>query len=166
MRCNSIGHMMRIGWSRCRKKNNFFQPVASLMLLMVFLSGCPGREDSLSMGDFSYRGNTPAELLAYLQVKSGSDCPTVAVGDAPEFWIRADDVANLMQLVGSDELSANVHSVSSSFLDCRLSTVGREAAFLITGFRQGQYPPELNSGNAEYNVREIRRWWQTYRPAK
>ena len=41
----------------------------------------------------------------------------------------------------------------------RRSTVGREAAFLIDGYRQRKYPPELSSDRAP-DPGEIRRWWQ------
>ncbi|WP_136795893.1 hypothetical protein [Desulfosediminicola ganghwensis] len=112
--------------------------------------------------DFSYGDVPPAGIIDYLKRQRVMPCPTVAVPNASPSWLRDMNIAELIPLLASEEACANVHSVYSSYRDCRMSTVGREAAFLIEGFRLGRYPPEMNSGNARLGVQVIEQWWGEY----
>jgi hypothetical protein len=95
--------------------------------------------------------------------------PTFAfysVSNAPSDWIRESDIPKLISLLDSKEKCANVSAYHSSYLDPKPSTVGREAAFLIKGFREGKYPPDLNSSMAEIYIEEIKLWGKLYLAAK
>ncbi len=39
------------------------------------------------------------------------------------------------------------------------SAIGRETAFLIEGYRKGEYPSEPNSLSRNYEIAELHRWW-------
>lgn len=136
---------------------NFFFGVVCLVCSSSCSKTIPTGIDEFSSK--TYKRSTPIELIAYLQHQGGKHCPTIAVDNAPISWLQKKDVAALIPLLWSEQACANVHSVYSSFRDCRPSTVGREAAFLIHGFRQGKYPPMMNSGTARLDRQELEQWW-------
>jgi len=154
---NSSSHVP--GSSRLVSLGVFFGVVC-----VACISGC-SKAIPAGIDDFScqrYTGYTPIELITYLQHQGGKHCPTIAVDNAPASWLQNMDVAALMPLLWSDQTCANVHSIYSSFRDCQPSTVGREAAFMIQGFRQGKYPPMMNSGTAQLDRQELEQWWADY----
>lgn len=140
-------------------------PHLFVAVFLALITGC-GKWADQADGEFLYEGKAPVDLLRYVQQKSGKPCPSIAVTYAPESWIKETDVAELIPLLQSNEVCANVHSIYSSFMDCRSSTLGKEAAFLIQGYRKGTYPPEMNSGNASFDVDEIRGWWKNYQETR
>lgn len=77
-------------------------------------------------------------------------------------WLKATDVPELLALLDSKDPCGSVAMEASSYYESGLSTVGQEAAFLIEGFRRGQYPPGLNSTRMELNSEELRTWWREY----
>lgn len=134
------------------------------VVCVACISGCSKTisADTDSISYQAYAKYTPIELIAYLQHQGGKHCPTIAVDNAPASWLQKMDVAVLMPLLRSDQTCANVHSIYSSFRDCQPSTVSREAAFMIQGFRQGKYPPMMNSGTAQLDRQELEQWWADY----
>jgi len=129
--------------------------------LAVMLSSCATRTHSDHDGDtFDWKHADPLGFLEFLKAKQGEPCPTFAVEGVPDTWVTKEHIPQLMELLDSDEPCANVHSVYSSFHDCRKSTIGNEAAFLVEGFRTGRYPPEMNSGRYQLNGEKIRRVYE------
>ena len=77
-------------------------------------------------------------------------------------WVKKGDIPKLLFLLDSSDTCANVTNVSSSFLDLNRSTVGREAAFLIMGFRCNLYPPSFHSNAFVWPRDSILLWWKQY----
>jgi len=113
---------------------------------------------------FDYERYSPLEFLEYLklgrQEAKGPFTSCMTVWSCPDSWIRREHLAPLADLLDSDEPCAAVVSAISSTLPWGGSTVGREAAFLMAGFRQGRYPPGLHSGTV--NIAAVKAWWQAY----
>ncbi len=83
--------------------------------------------------------------------------------DSHKNWVSVQDIPALIRLLDSQTSCASVALAISSFISIGTSTVGHEAAFLIEGFRRGQYPPELNSSRWEADKKEILAWWNKYK---
>jgi len=78
-------------------------------------------------------------------------------------WIHEEDIPELIALLNSNEPCAQVISIFSSYVPEGIpqSTIGREAAFLIDGFRKGRYPPDLDSMHYyNFDKSEIEIWWK------
>jgi hypothetical protein len=149
---------------------------ASIVTISVLL-GCTTREperahevsfafggpiDPAAHGDtFEWQSKGPTDFLEFLSSRDGYTVWGVHKG-----WIRAQDIPDLIRLIDSQEPCGDVKMSISSHIHWGHSTVGREAAFLIQGFRKGEYPPELNSIRFDYSAEEIREWWAEYDPDK
>jgi hypothetical protein len=113
-------------------------------------------EDPTKYGDtFDWDNLGPLEFLDRLREGTG----TYVVVHEHGGWVKEEHLSVLVSLLDSDEPCMNVKSVFSSFLETAPSTVGNEAAYLINGFRKGEYPPGLNSTRPRPNKEEIREWW-------
>ena len=87
---------------------------------------------------------TPVEFLSVL--KQGQPTVECIFREPIKNWISKKDLPGLLALTGSTEPCPSVALMSSSYYDSRNhSTVGQEAAFMLEGYRKGEYPPELNS---------------------
>jgi len=142
--------------------------VALFITILGLITSCTlyhesGKGPEISSDGFEWQTSGPLELLSLLKDKGHGVCPTYMVHGVTGGWVKEEHLAGLISLLGSDEPCANVCRTISSFRDCNTSTVGKEAAYLIEGFRRGEYPPDLNSGRARFNNDEIRRWWQDYK---
>lgn len=115
------------------------------------------REISISTSQLDYVEQGPLDLLDILR---SWPTPVWLAPMMPPGWIEESDVPALIALLDSEEPCANVQSMLSSFIDTTRSTVGREAAYLIAGFRHDHYPPGLNSTRYDLDADEIRRWWK------
>lgn len=60
-------------------------------------------------------------------------------------WVLEQDIPGLVALLERTNSCAPVVAVTSSQIPREPSTVAREAAFMIHGFRTGYYPPEISS---------------------
>ncbi|WP_300673980.1 hypothetical protein [Desulfoluna sp.] len=131
-----------------------------LFAVVCLMSSCAAQVTAPrdSDTDFVWKAGSLA-TLDVLKAKKDEPCPTVGLDGIPDAWVTEADLPQLMALLDSTDPCANVFSLYSSFRDCRASTVGHEAAFIIEGFRKGRYPPELNSGQADLNIEEIKIWW-------
>ncbi len=77
-------------------------------------------------------------------------------------WIAPEELPILVRYLNSGELCASVMSSVSSYLPCQPSTVGREAAYLLEGFRVNRYPPKLNSSRFNYSTKGLKLWVDSY----
>ncbi len=111
---------------------------------------------------FDWDNSSPIDFLELLKSKKNEKCPTYSVFGMHGKWVRINHIPDLVALLDSKEPCANVCSIYSSFRDCNKSTIGREAAFIIEGFRRGKYPPEINSGRTHEQLDEIKKWWEGY----
>ncbi len=144
--------------------------VLSVMLSSVFFNAeCSlGAEREMSAGAMSKI--TPLEFLDRLTnfdkkcVASTSYAFTI-VGSTKS-WLKESDVYKLAQRLNSDKPSLSATSALSSFLPTAASTEKNEAAFLIRGFIEKQYPPSICStyGTPD-NVRLAKEWLNEH-PAK
>jgi hypothetical protein len=97
--------------------------------------------------------------LEWLEVLKRCERNSVGSPLFPFGWVKESDLPVLMELIDSTEPCANVKHLASSSMDSSPSTVGNEAAFLVEGFRQDQYPPRLNSTRPPCDIEEIKAWW-------
>ena len=127
-----------------------------------FVSGLAG-PDQLVDG-FDFQSGSPVEFLSLLKATDG----WISVDGFHHEWIHEEDVADLIPLMSSQESCAAVVSTLSSRIPTTESTVGREAALLIEGYRRGRYPSFLVSDHAHSTPQELRdleQWcaeFQTY----
>jgi len=142
----------------------------AIVCLMLFgFVGCSDRSASspsestlpevVSEEHVDWSKKRPADLLEELKRRPNS---IYTIWFVPENWITKEDVSCLMTLLDSEEPCASTVSAISSDLGRWGSTVGHEACFLIQGFREGRYPPELNSSRFTPNRAEIRQWWEEF----
>jgi hypothetical protein len=106
---------------------------------------------------FDWQSRGPIEFIDLLKERDGYTVRGVHRG-----WLKPVDIPPLVDLLDSQEPCGDVKMSISSYYHAGLSTVGREAAFLIQGFRKGEYPPGLNSIHFEYEIEEILNWWNNY----
>jgi hypothetical protein len=132
----------------------------------------PLSPDELRHQDFDFQTKGPLEFLEFLSFDSSTsdDFHSYTVWGTHRGWILESDVPELIKQLDSTEPCAPVKKAISSFLSTRLSTVGREAAFLVEGFRSdvkntgyGGYPASWNSDRGFAREKEaILDWWEDY----
>jgi hypothetical protein len=136
--------------------------------------------------DFDWGKNGPLEFIELLKMKDhvpwyfvvnevNPTCennPTIscsyqawqyAIFEVHDNWISISDIPKLIELLNDDTPCANVAMGISSLISNGASTVGHEAAFMIEGFRKGEYPPSLNSSNYKYDKKDILEWWSKFK---
>jgi hypothetical protein len=87
---------------------------------------------------------TPVEFLNVLKKEPATE--ECLFRDPIKNWISKKDLPALLSLTDSDEPCPSVALMRSSYYDTRNhSTVGQEAAFMLEGYRKGEYPPGPNS---------------------
>jgi len=107
---------------------------------------------------FSAEEVLPVEFLIGI---SQTDALNATIEGNTDGWIEEHHLSVLMELVESDISCAHVMTLRSSIRGNRRSTVGRQALFMIEGFRAGKYPPKLSSMQSKLSVEDARQWWQT-----
>lgn len=108
----------------------------------------------LLIGGMSQEGDA-LKLLRHL--KEEATAPYIFRTQIPGL-VKKSDLPSLVALLSSTEKCMPVALEVSSVIRLE-STVGDEAAFMIEGFREGRYPPGLNS--RAYSVKEkaeLRQW--------
>lgn len=122
------------------------------------------RSDSSVYGDFfDWHDKSPADFLNMLKKRTAQH--PFSVSGVHVNWIKASDIPGLIELLDSSEPCAPVNRAVSSYAELNGSTIGEEAAFLIIGFKKGEYPPSLNSTRPRLNHRvkdELKKWWQEF----
>lgn len=84
----------------------------------------------------------PQGFLKYLRTHC---CAVVTVMTAPKNWIKQNDVTALKRSLNDNRPAAPVMSRISSIRCDKPSTVKNEAKFLLLGFKEKRYPPQLAS---------------------
>ncbi len=109
---------------------------------------------------FDWESKSPFDLIILLKNNKTS---SYMVARTHKNWVKKKHLTGLVKLIDSSERCANVFSMWSSYLDSNWSTVGNEAAYLIEGYRDGQYPHGLNSTRPKPDRENILKWWQNFR---
>lgn len=91
---------------------------------------------------FDLKDTNPLALLDLLQ--RGKEQKMFTVPAPVATWVKKEHLPALIKLLDSKEECMSVALEASSTIRMG-STVGDEAAFLIAGYRAGQYPPALSS---------------------
>ncbi len=117
--------------------------------------------DAETMSPLAYLDEL-ARIYRDRAAKDGDVYP-VSLQCSRERWVHAEHIPALLDLLESREPTVPVVSTFSSRLDVGASTVGKQAAFLIDAFREGTYPPDLNSPLDDPDVAAYRAWWEQCR---
>ena len=137
--------------------------VLILFLQFAFLFGTalPQRSDPgiRPLGLVRIDSIGPIEFLDSLRKMPQTICTVIPRND----WVKQFHIPIFLALLDSRDSCPNVTSMLSSFWDNHKSTIGREAAFLILGFRRGKYPPLGNSIQMKWTKSEILQWWKEWR---
>jgi hypothetical protein len=168
----------RASWPSSRRgarRHRIFMRLASIIFSAALLVGCssPGtrphmfsnewRENPKKYGDsFDWNNGSPVEFLELLK-QSGD---TYSVLGFHHGWIRASDIEPLMRRLDAQTPCAFVVSTACSQLPRGRSTEGREAAFLLEGYRCHYYPPMLSSGDFAPDPAALRRWYRVWNTRK
>jgi len=112
-------------------------------------------------GQFDYDSRSPLEFLEYLKLKQqeqpDNTFACVRVLGVPSSWIDESHLAELADVLDSEESCASTVSLFSSIWPMAPSTVGQEAAFLMEGFRKGRYSPAQLSSSID--IADVKAWW-------
>lgn len=127
------------------------------------------RRYETSKGHFKFKSHSPIVFIHYLELKhrekeAGAAGSWVTIRAVPDSWIKEAHLSRLAALLDSREPCASVMAAESSRHPRGGSTVGREAAFLMDGFRKDRYPPAVTSESVD--VSNVKAWWDTYRAGK
>ena len=122
--------------------------MSTMLSLFLFLTSA-SRADT---PDFSKQH--PVDLLKYLQKHC---CAAVTVMITKEDWITEADVQQLKKYLHDNRPAAPVYNPLSSRLCTGKSTVKREALYLIRGFQEKRYPPDLCSTDFKWKSVKVPR---------
>jgi len=106
------------------------------------------KAESVKQGDsFDWQNKGPLAFIDFLKQHdvTSTKARFYMVFGSHKDWVDVSDIPALIALLASNLPCASVNSVLSSVMPQYSSTVGREAAFLIEGFRHGNYPPTFDS---------------------
>lgn len=103
----------------------------------------------------------PVEFINMLEqmAKEGDTTFFILHKDVQTDWIKKEQLPEIVKLLDDKTPCANVTLDISSYL-APVSTVQTEAAYIIQGFRSGEYPPALNSNRFKIDIDEIKEWWR------
>ena len=147
----------------------FAENRGNLLTLIVLLAGCHA-DDRSHYADWGspavkalepdrLTAGTPLQFLEWLcEPSADQQMRAVSFGAQHYGWIQADDIPALIELLPSLQPCRPVLLTKSSYFPLATSTKGKEAAFMIEGFRQGHYPPDMSSGNWPHTEEEQRRF--------
>lgn len=110
---------------------------------------------------FDWQNRSPLDFIAMLKQRSPSS-PYMVLG-IHKNWLRKSDIPELIALLDSTEPCAAVEMSTSSFIDFSGSSVGNEAAYLIKGYMQGEYPIVLSSSRFKVSKKDklgLKMWWK------
>ena len=101
----------------------------------------------------------PVQLLSMLKSRAGK--PGWMTIQAPIYgWVRAEHIPKLIALLDSAEPCRPVVMADASVLP-EHSTVGKEAAMMIAGYRDGRYPSVPTSDDQRIGTpAQLIAWWQ------
>jgi hypothetical protein len=108
-----------------------------------------------------WRHGRPLQLLETLQAYP--DNFYLTSDPSERGFVHPEDLEALMAKLEDPTPCAAVLQFISAHLPTGKSTVGREAALLVTAFRQGYYPPVPASDLATLHLDRLRAWWDDWR---
>lgn len=107
----------------------------------------------------------PIQFLDMLKTKRGT-VGWMTFQEPVSGWVRAEHIPKLIALLNSTEECRPVVMSNASVLPSS-STVGKEAAMMIAGFRDGRYPSVMHAGVRGVGTpAELIAWWKTQSAAK
>src|SRR5688500_11364794 len=113
----------------------------TIVVFSLALSGVIGRADPAA--PLRYNEDlwafTPVEFLHYLKSSQPPPVRGYTVVEPLKGWVRKEHIPALIAMLDSEERCIPVVHARSSVLP-ETSTVGREAAMMITSYRDGEYP--------------------------
>ncbi|ATQ73847.1 hypothetical protein CR152_04440 [Massilia violaceinigra] len=131
----------------------------ALMLGFLFLFAA-GSINSWSADEtgFDFSRESPTGFLIFLQKNKNQKI--YFIREPVVNWVNDEHIPALIDLLDSQEQCMSVALRASSKIQMG-STVGNEAAFLISGYRAGKFPANVNSRVlSEEDKNEIRAWWR------
>ena len=101
----------------------------------------------------------PIQFLNML--KARRDKPGWMTIHAPVYgWVRSEHIPRLIPLLNSTERCRPVVMADASVLP-ETSTIGKEAAMMIAGYRDGRYPSVMTANDKRIGTpAELMAWWQ------
>ena len=147
-----FGGGLVVGW-RLRQ----FTPTALLRQnRQHYVDYAHGHPDPQGFGDdFKWQERGPLDFLNRLKSQVEGSYTAEGIHHA---WIQAADIPLLINLLDSKVPCSSVEMTISSDWGKHGSTVGREAANLIEGFRCGVFPHALNSASWQLEGIEVNRF--------
>jgi hypothetical protein len=129
---------------------------------------CWGTSVESDQDAFPWQVEGPLELIEHLKSlhRAGAGVLGYSVECEHFGWVAEADIHDLIELLDSSEACAGVVSSVSSWLPTEPSTVGREALFLIDGYRQGVYPPAIASQRHNGSAEEVKAWWRQHQSGR
>lgn len=126
---------------------------------------------------FDWQTQGPLELLDFLQRGLGQQTPgwppCFTVDGTHRDWLRASDIPALLERFDDETPCLAVVKTISSILPRGSSTVGNEAAQMVSSYRAqvtgtgyGGYPVALNSTRFPVDRDELRAWWKQHSGAR
>ena len=101
----------------------------------------------------------PMELLSLLEVARGD---YLIIDGVYAQWIAEADIPQLRSRIHDAKKCPYVVSAVSSVLPQGRSTIGQQVVFMLYGYRDGRYPPQISSDREQYrDSREIMDWLAT-----
>lgn len=126
-------------------------------IAIVLISACSSEQGN----EFNFTKGDPFTYLTFLERKSNVYSFYTVTEPIPN-WVKEEHIPGLIKLLSSKQPCMAVGLSASSKIR-RGSTIGDEAAFLIMGFRTGEYPASLNSEPLDQaRMAEILKWWNAY----
>lgn len=148
-----------------------FMRLAIIIFSVAIFAGCSNptvhthrfwnewRDDPKKYGDtFDWSTRSPVQFLEVLKQSGNID---TALGLHHD-WICDSDIEPLISRLDSQTPCAYVVSATCSQLPRDRSTEGREAAYLLEGYRRHHYPAQLSSGNFEPDSEGLRQWFRVW----
>ena len=134
----------------------------AIVAFFLGLSSVPGRADPAAphLYNEDLWAFTPVEFLDYLKTTKPPAWGVYTIVEPLKGWVRKEHIPALIALLDSQQRCIPVVHAKSSFLP-DTSTVGREAATMITGYRDGEYPSALHAEHTRVKRKEeLRAWWE------
>ena len=110
--------------------------------------------------EMDWSSTTPLEFLDSL---TSDPSYSFTIWNKPTMdWFDEEQLQGLFDRLNSPAPARSVVSALSSRMPHGVSTEGREAAYLLTGYREGYYPPSIGSLIMfEPDYDDIRAWWKS-----
>lgn len=146
----------------------------SLIIILTILSSCnyintiqPKNNDekfTFELINTDYSKFTPIEALdSVAKGNNYQEFNNIAFFNiSPKNWITKLDVQKLMTYINDTTQCGIMYNASlSHFYSWERSMKGKQALYLIEGYRYNKFPPSLTSYDRNYDVNEYEIWWDS-----